>query len=83
MERKDMRFWEKIGSTIKNFDPNHLMTFHPRGRTSSTDWFHQSLWLDFNMFRVDIKEVMRRILLPKKEDISGKTTAQNMWRRIM
>ncbi|HRG83132.1 MAG TPA: DUF4038 domain-containing protein, partial [Chitinophagaceae bacterium] len=21
--------WEKIGSTIKNFDPNHLMTFHP------------------------------------------------------
>ena len=43
--------WEKIGSTIKNFDPDHLMTFHPRGRTSSTDWFHQSLWLDFNMFQ--------------------------------
>ncbi len=43
--------WEKIGSTIKNFDNNHLMTFHPRGRTSSTDWFHQSLWLDFNMFQ--------------------------------
>lgn len=43
--------WEKLGSTIKNFDPNHLMTFHPRGRTSSTDWFHQSLWLDFNMFQ--------------------------------
>lgn len=43
--------WEKIGSTIKNFDSNHLMTFHPRGRTSSTDWFHQSLWLDFNMFQ--------------------------------
>lgn len=43
--------WEKIGSTIKNFDGNHLMTFHPRGRTSSSDWFHQSLWLDFNMFQ--------------------------------
>ena len=43
--------WEKLGSTIKNFDNNHLMTFHPRGRTSSTDWFHQSLWLDFNMFQ--------------------------------
>jgi Protein of unknown function (DUF4038)/Putative collagen-binding domain of a collagenase len=43
--------WEKLGSTIKNFDGNHLMTFHPRGRTSSTDWFHQSLWLDFNMFQ--------------------------------
>lgn len=43
--------WEKLGSTIKIFDGNHLMTFHPRGRTSSTDWFHQSLWLDFNMFQ--------------------------------
>jgi hypothetical protein len=43
--------WEKIGSTIKNFDSNHLMAFHPRGRTSSSDWFHQSLWLDFNMFQ--------------------------------
>jgi Protein of unknown function (DUF4038)/Putative collagen-binding domain of a collagenase len=43
--------WEKLGSTIKNFDSKHLMTFHPRGRTSSTDWFHQSLWLDFNMFQ--------------------------------
>lgn len=43
--------WEKLGSAIKNFDNNHLMTFHPRGRTSSTDWFHQSLWLDFNMFQ--------------------------------
>jgi hypothetical protein len=43
--------WEKLGSTIKNFDSNHLMTFHPRGRTSSSEWFHQSLWLDFNMFQ--------------------------------
>lgn len=43
--------WERLGSVIKNFDGNHLMTFHPRGRTSSTDWFHQSLWLDFNMFQ--------------------------------
>ncbi|MCD0489348.1 glycoside hydrolase family 140 protein [Pedobacter sp. MC2016-14] len=44
-----MEVWNTIGSTIKKNDPGHLMTFHPRGRTSSTDWFHNSSWLDFNM----------------------------------
>ena len=43
--------WNTIGSTIKKQDPNHLMTFHPRGRYSSSDWFHQAAWLDFNMFQ--------------------------------
>jgi hypothetical protein len=27
----------------------HLMTFHPRGATSSSYWFHRDDWLDFNM----------------------------------
>jgi hypothetical protein len=26
-----------------------LITFHPRGRTASSDWFHNTAWLDFNM----------------------------------
>lgn len=42
--------WETIGTTIKQFDPNHLMTFHTFGRMSSSDWFHNASWLDFNMF---------------------------------
>jgi hypothetical protein len=25
------------------------MTFHPRGRTASSEWFHKENWLDFNM----------------------------------
>ena len=44
-----MEVWEKIGQTIKSIDHNHLMTFHPRGRTASSDWFHDRPWLDFNM----------------------------------
>ena len=44
-----MEVWEKIGQTIKSIDHNHLMTFHPRGRTASSDWFHNRPWLDFNM----------------------------------
>ncbi|MCH5597790.1 glycoside hydrolase family 140 protein [Niabella ginsengisoli] len=43
--------WEALGTTIKKYDPKHLMTYHPRGRYSSTDWFHNKKWLDFNMFQ--------------------------------
>jgi len=30
---------------------NHLITFHPRGPGRSSDYFHQSDWLDFNMYQ--------------------------------
>lgn len=41
--------WLEMGKTIKAIDPGHLMTYHPRGRTASSDWFHDEPWLDFNM----------------------------------
>ena len=28
---------------------SHLMTFHPTGARSSSEWFHDDEWLDFNM----------------------------------
>jgi len=34
---------------IKSVDKNHLMTFHPWGGHSSSEWFQNSSWLDFNM----------------------------------
>lgn len=43
--------WQAIGSTIRQNDKKHLMTFHPRGRYTSSDWFHNASWLDFNMFQ--------------------------------
>ena len=43
--------WKIIGSTLRANDPNHLITFHPFGRTTSSQWFHKELWLDFNMFQ--------------------------------
>ncbi|MBO9617519.1 MAG: glycoside hydrolase family 140 protein [Niabella sp.] len=44
-----MEVWNTIGTTLKKYDPAHLVTFHPRGRYSSSDWFHNKTWLDFNM----------------------------------
>lgn len=43
--------WEALATSIRKIDDKHLMTFHPRGRTSSADWFHDRQWLDFNMFQ--------------------------------
>jgi hypothetical protein len=40
--------WNAIGLTLRAADPNHLITFHPRGRASSSSWFQQQPWLDFN-----------------------------------
>ncbi len=43
--------WEALGKGIKSADPNHLMTYHPWGEHSSSEWFHNSDWLDFNMMQ--------------------------------
>lgn len=43
--------WNIIGKTLRANDKNHLIGFHPRGRTMSSEWFHNENWLDFNMFQ--------------------------------
>lgn len=43
--------WQALAKTIRSVDSDHLMTFHPRGRTISTTWFNNESWLDFNMFQ--------------------------------
>ncbi len=43
--------WQTLAKTISSIDPDHLMTFHPFGRTSSVTWFNNETWLDFNMFQ--------------------------------
>jgi hypothetical protein len=45
------KIWKTIGSTLRRHDPNHLIGFHPRGRTMSSEWFHDEAWLDFNLFQ--------------------------------
>ncbi|MEP6747324.1 MAG: glycoside hydrolase family 140 protein [Bacteroidota bacterium] len=48
--------WKTIGATLRQYDTRHLITFHPRGRTSSSVWFHKEAWLDFNMFQSGHKD---------------------------
>ena len=39
------------GRTLKRLMPEKLVGYHPFGRTSSSLWFHEEEWLDFNMFQ--------------------------------
>ncbi len=43
--------WNAVGNTLHDLDKNHLITFHPRGRTTSSIWFHNEQWLQLNMFQ--------------------------------
>lgn len=43
--------WDALARAIRENDANHVMTFHPRGRTTSARWFNDREWLDFNMFQ--------------------------------
>lgn len=46
-----LEVWQALGSVLHESDSIHLTTFHPRGRTPSSEWFHNEQWLDFNMFQ--------------------------------
>ncbi len=43
--------YRKAGQYLKARTPDRLITYHPFGRTSSSQWFHEEPWLDFNMFQ--------------------------------
>jgi len=51
--------WKTIGRTLKANAPSRLVTFHPRGRSSSSEWFHNEPWLDFNMFQSGHKSYLQ------------------------
>lgn len=53
--------WDALARAIKNADDSHLMTFHPRGRTTSAQWFNGREWLDFNMFQSGHRRYWQRM----------------------
>jgi hypothetical protein len=47
----DVPTWNAAGRQLKESDPNHLVTYHPRGQCSSSTEFHKEDWLDFNTYQ--------------------------------
>lgn len=46
-----LELYKRLGRLIKEKTTDQLVGFHPFGRTSSSLWFHDEEWLDFNMFQ--------------------------------
>lgn len=69
------RIWNAIGESLSNGAGKQLVTFHPRGRCSSADWFHQTDWLDFNM----VQSGHRRY----DQDDTPRGYGQDNWRYIV
>ncbi len=43
--------WDALARTIRAIDSRHLMTYHPRGRHTSAQWWAKAEWLDFHMYQ--------------------------------
>lgn len=69
--------WNRLATTIREHDPDHLMTFHPRGRTTSARWFNSSPWLDFNMFQSGHRRYGQR--MGNKEYPIPEGTEEDTW----
>jgi hypothetical protein len=72
--------WHLMGNTIKKYDPNHLMTFHPLGRTSSVWWFHDAPWLDFNMYQSGHRRYDQALRREGQNEYSGNRNEEDSWR---
>lgn len=73
--------WNAMAEGLEDGDGgNHLITYHPQGGTSSSDFFHNADWLDFNMhqsghgddpesrWKVNLRD---RALTPTKPSLDG------------
>ncbi|WP_246001470.1 glycoside hydrolase family 140 protein [Mucilaginibacter gracilis] len=68
--------WRAIGSALHEADPNHLITFHPRGRTQSSTWFQDADWLSFNCFQSGHRTYSQDV---SKEDLKY---GEDNWRYV-
>ncbi len=66
--------WNRIGSTIRKICPDDLITFHPFGRTRSSEWFHDATWLDFNMFQSGHRRY--------DQDTTGAAFGEDNWKYV-
>lgn len=66
--------WNILGEALDKYAPNHLITFHPRGRMQSNDWFDGEPWLDFNMIQSGHRSY--------EQDDTKRGYGQDNWRYI-
>ena len=76
-------FWSLMGRKLKQVNPDKLVTFHPFGRTVTSDYFPDSEWIDFYMFQSGHRRYDQKSL--KKWDDSatmGYYYGEDTWRYL-
>ncbi|HEY8422857.1 MAG TPA: DUF4038 domain-containing protein [Thermoclostridium sp.] len=76
--------WDALGKKLKELNPERLIGYHPFGRTSSSYWFNDCDWLDFNMFQSGHRRYDQKFLgnwdeAAEKEPWYG----EDNWRYVM
>lgn len=66
--------WNILGEALRQHAPKHLITYHPRGRMQSNDWFENESWLDFNMIQSGHRSW--------EQDDTERAYGQDNWRYI-
>lgn len=72
--------WETLAQTIRKIDSGHLMTFHPRGRTCSSQFFPNADWIDFHMFQSGHRRYGQR--MGNKDYPIPEDTEEDCWRYV-
>jgi hypothetical protein len=67
--------WNTIGSVLREKCPRQLISFHPFGRTQSSEWFQKAEWLDFNMFQSGHRRY--------DQDTAGLAYGEDNWKYVI
>ncbi len=67
--------WQIIGETLKRINPHQLVSYHPFGRTVTTEWFKDAVWLDFHLFTSGHRRY--------DQDTEGRKYGEDNWRYVL
>jgi hypothetical protein len=67
--------WQVIGDTLKRHAPHQLVSYHPFGRTVTTEWFKDAPWIDFHMFTSGHRRY--------DQDTEGRKYGEDNWRYVL
>ncbi len=67
--------WRTIGETLQRENPHQLVSYHPFGRTVTTEWFKDAAWLSFHMFTSGHRRY--------DQDTEGRKYGEDNWRYVI
>ena len=80
---KNFNVWDTLGKTLKAGCPDKLIGYHPFGRTSSSYWFNDCEWLDFNMFQSGHRRYDQRNLYSWDDEAANEPWhGEDNWRYV-